>query len=122
MVYYANYFVWFEVGRVNFLREIGLRYDELEREGIGFVIAEASCRYRAPAHFDERLIVRTWIKGIRRRSFTVAYEVVNLETGMTLATGHTVQVFVRMDGENRGVVEIPEKVRVLLEQARGSEP
>jgi len=93
----------------------------LEREGVGFVIVEANCRYHAPARFDEVLIVRTWVEEIGRRSVTMAYEVVNQETDMTLATGHTVQVFVRLDGKSLEPVEIPEKVRRLLEEAGRNE-
>jgi len=107
VVYYANHFVWFEVGRVSFLREIGLDFATVEREGISFVVAEATCRYHAPAHFDERLIIRTWIEEIGQRSLTLSYQIVNQDTGQTIATGKTIQVFI--DIESHETTTIPVK-------------
>jgi acyl-CoA thioester hydrolase len=112
MVYYANYFVWFEVARMSYLRTIGYDYASLERDGLGFVIAEATCRYHAPAHFDEELLVRTSVGEVRNRSFVFEYEVLNKESGQLLATGSTVQVFIDEEGRPR---EIPPKLRAILE-------
>jgi acyl-CoA thioester hydrolase len=112
VVYYANYFVWFEVGRITYLRAAGFDYAQMEREGFGFVIAEAYCRYLAPAHFNEELMVRTWIAEIKQRSFAFAYEVVNQATGQLLATGQTAQVVIDYQGKPR---EIPAVLRQMLE-------
>lgn len=112
VVYYANYFVWFEVARMSYLRAIGYDYATLERDGLGFVIAEATCRYHAPAHFDEVLVIRTSSAEIRKKSFVFEYEVHNQETGQLLATGRTVQVFIDGKGRPR---EIPSKLRAILE-------
>ncbi len=112
VVYYANYFVWFEVARMSYLRAIGYDYATLERDGLGFVIAEATCRYQAPAHFDEVLVVRTSPAEIRSKSFVFEYEVYNRESGQLLATGSTVQVFIDERGKPR---EIPPKLRAILE-------
>ena len=117
MVYYANYLVWFDVARINLLRTIGLDTVELEREGYGFAAAEANCRYLAPAHFDEELTVRASIEEIRRKSLTMVYEVLNRDTGVTLATGHTAEVLVRMEEGKFEAVEIPADMRGLLEAA-----
>ncbi len=117
VVYYANYFVWFEVARVNFLRSLGFSYAEAEKAGIGFVIAEASCRYLAPARFDELIKIKTWVEEIKNSSFTLAYEVLNGETGQLLAQGRTVQVFVDMKG-NRRPIPIPPSLKEALEKAR----
>ncbi|MBI4758992.1 MAG: acyl-CoA thioesterase [Chloroflexi bacterium] len=104
----ANYFVWFEVARVNYLKALGLNYAELERSGLGFVIAEASCRYYAPAHFDEAIIVKTWVEEVKNRSFSLGYQVVNQDSGQALATGKTVQVFVDASGRP---IPIPAQIR-----------
>ncbi len=112
VVYYANYFVWFEVARMSYLRAIGYDYATLERNGLGFVIAEAHCRYHAPAHFDEELVVRTSVGEVRNRSFAFEYEVYNKESGQLLATGSTIQVFIDEQGKPR---EIPPKLRAVLE-------
>ncbi|GAB4506268.1 MAG: hypothetical protein Kow00123_04060 [Anaerolineales bacterium] len=116
IVYYANYFVWFEVGRVNYLREIGFDFRERERQGISFVIAEARCRYHASARFDDPILIRTWISQVRQRSFTFAYHVLNQDTGTLLAEGETVQVM--MDPKTFKPIPIPEEFRrkLLLEQ------
>jgi acyl-CoA thioester hydrolase len=113
VVYYANYFVWFEVGRIDFLRAMGLSYAEMEHDGVGFVIAEASCRYHAPAHFDEVLMVRTRLEEVKVRSFTLSYEVMNQTTGQLLATGRTAQVVVDRSGKP---VAIPPHIREKLQR------
>jgi acyl-CoA thioester hydrolase len=112
VVYYANYFVWFEVGRMAFLRALGFDYATMEREGLGFVIAEASCRYHAAAHFDEVLTVKTCLGEIKNRSFTLGYEATNQQTGQLLASGRTVQVFI--DGERKPTT-IPLQLRERLQ-------
>ncbi len=120
VVYYANYFVWFEVARVNFLRSLGFSYAEAEKAGIGFVIAEASCRYLAPARFDDLIKIRTWVEEVKNSSFTLAYEVLNAQTSQLLAQGRTVQVFVDMKG-SRKPIPIPPALKEALEKARDGE-
>ena len=121
MAYYSNYLVWFDIARINLLRHIGLDTKEMERGGYGFAAAEANCRYLAPAYFDEWLIARAWIEVIRRKSLTMAYEVVNRDTGVTLATGHTVEVLVRMEEGRFEGTQIPEEMRSLLEKGKRSD-
>ncbi len=66
VVYYANYFVWFEIGRVEFLRQLGLEYRNLEREeGCFIAVVDARCRYKAPARYDEEIRIRTRQKSFR---------------------------------------------------------
>lgn len=117
IVYYANYFVWFEVGRVNYLREVGFNVLRREQEGITFVIAEAHCRYHASARFDDPILIRTWVSQVRERSFVFSYQVLNQETGVLLAEGETVQVMV--DPTTHKPIPIPEEFRrqLLLEQS-----
>jgi acyl-CoA thioester hydrolase len=114
VAYYANHFVWFEVGRVSFLREMGMDFAASEREGISFVVAEATCRYHAPAHFDERLTVRTWAEEMGQSSITFAYEIVSRDSGRIIATGKTVQVFILM--ETREPIAIPAALRELFDR------
>ena len=109
IVYYANYFVWFEVGRVNYLREIGFDFRWREQEGVTFVIAEARCKYRASARFDDRILVRTWVSQVKQRSFVFSYEVRNQDTGTLLAEGETVQVVV--DAKTFEPITIPPELR-----------
>ncbi len=117
IVYYANYFVWFEVGRVNYLREVGFNVLRREQEGITFVIAESRCRYHASARFDDPILIRTWISQVKERSFVFSYQVLNQETGVLLAEGETVQVMV--DPTTHKPIPIPEEFRrqLLLEHS-----
>ena len=69
VVYHANYLVWFEIGRTEFCRARGFAYKDMEENDRAFlVVAESYCRYKAPAHYDDELVVRTHITELRRRS------------------------------------------------------
>jgi acyl-CoA thioester hydrolase len=94
VVYHANYLVWMEVGRVEYWRAAGLRYRDMEREdGVLLVVAEANCRYRSPAVYDEEVLVRTRMAESNPRLVRFDYELVSAEDGRTLATGYTKHVF-----------------------------
>jgi acyl-CoA thioester hydrolase len=98
VVYHANYLVWFEVGRVELIRQMGLDYKSMEREeGVGIAVVEASCRYKAPARYDDELIVRTRIAGVRGSVVKFAYEVVRAADEMVLCEGATTHVVVGKD-------------------------
>ena len=63
VVYHANHFIWFEVGRVELLRQFGFSYKDMEREDDCFIaVVDARCRYKAPVHYDDEVIVRTFLK------------------------------------------------------------
>src|SRR5690242_15330847 len=90
VVYYANYLVWMEVGRVALCKVCGFDYRDMEeRDGIRLAVAEASCRYRFPARFDDEVLIRTWIEAANPRIVTFAYEMVLAEGGRPLASGYT---------------------------------
>jgi acyl-CoA thioester hydrolase len=75
VVYYANYLVWMEVGRVDLCRACGFEYRDMEREdGLLLAVTEANCRYLFPARFDDEVIVRTSIGAAHRRAVTFTYE------------------------------------------------
>ncbi|MBC7223123.1 MAG: acyl-CoA thioesterase [Anaerolineae bacterium] len=117
VVYYANYFVWFEVARINYLRACGQDYREWEARGLGINIVEATCRYLAPARFDDPLVVRAWVSHVGNSSFHFAYQVLHEERGELLAEGHTVQVFVDLKAGK--AVPIPPPLREVLAQEEG---
>ena len=87
VVYYGNYLTYFEVGRVEFLRQQGFPMSEVDRQ-VHLPVVEASVRYLRPARLDELLDVRCWVRERKRASFRFAYEIVN-EAGETVATGAT---------------------------------
>jgi acyl-CoA thioester hydrolase len=95
VVYYANYYVWMEVGRVDFCKACGFNYRDMEIEdGIFLAVAESQCRYRYPARFDDEVIVKTWIESANTRVVIFAYEIRLAEGDRVLATGSTRHVFV----------------------------
>jgi acyl-CoA thioester hydrolase len=109
MVYHSNYLIWMEVGRVEYFRAVGIVYRDLERdEGILLAVVEASCRYLAPALYDEEVIVRTWIEGANPRMLRFGYEMVEAENRRRLATGETKHVF--CNREHRPM-KLPERYR-----------
>ncbi|MER3602305.1 MAG: hypothetical protein C4339_06305 [Nitrososphaerota archaeon] len=75
VVYYANYFVYFDLARTELLRGLGLGPQQLELSGLRFLAAEARCRYLAPVGPDEELVVETWLKRIGRTSITYRHRV-----------------------------------------------
>jgi acyl-CoA thioester hydrolase len=87
--YYGGYFAWFEVGRVEFLRERGIAYAELEDSGTLLPVAETSCRYLAPARYDDELEVETRVEEFGRSSVTFASRVLRRSDGAALAEGRT---------------------------------
>jgi acyl-CoA thioester hydrolase len=94
VVYYANYLVWMEVGRVELCRACGFNYRDLEREdGVLLAVAEANCRYAAPARYDDEVTVKTWIEAANPRMVTFGYEMRLTECGRKLATGFTRHIF-----------------------------
>ncbi len=98
VVYYANYLVWCEVGRVEFLRALGQSYALLEQSGVGLAVSEARIRYLAPARFDDVVRIATTLTGVRSRAVTFEYDITKADTGDRLATAHTALVSVGSDG------------------------
>ena len=98
VVYYANYLVWMEVGRVELCKSLGFSYRDMERDdGVLLAVAEACCRYRSPARFDDEVIVKAWIEEANPRVVTFAYEMRLAGTDRTLATGRTRHIFVNRE-------------------------
>jgi acyl-CoA thioester hydrolase len=104
MVYYGNYFTYFEIGRVEYLRDRGMAYKEMEQQDDSYiVVAESHCRHLRPARYDDVLRIRTRVSRARRRTLRFAYEIVNDATGELLATGETVHVVCNKAGRPRAL-------------------
>ena len=106
VVYHANYLVWFEVGRVEFIRETGLDYATMEREGALIAVVEASARYKVPARYDEELLIRTTLAGFRGPIVRFRYAIVRASDEVLLCEGETTHIVVGRDMKKR---ELPEK-------------
>jgi len=112
VVYYGNYLVWMEAGRVDLCKACGFNYRDMEHEdGIYLAVAEASCRYRAPARFDDEVIVKTWIEDVNTRIVIFQYEMRLAADDRVLATGSTRHVFVSRLMQR---VRLPEKYHALF--------
>ena len=104
VVYYANFFIWFEVGRVELLRALGHSYREMEKiDDCHIVVAEASCSYKAPARYDDLLRIRTRVLQVRRKTIRFSYEVLRDSGGQLLATGETLHVICNKSGRPKSL-------------------
>jgi acyl-CoA thioester hydrolase len=102
VVYYGNYFTWFEVGRTDLCRQCGFSYRDMELEEDAYLmVVDASCRYRRPARYDDDLVVRTRIAAFARRTMRFEYRVHNAATGDLLAEGATSHVVTTSAGRPR---------------------
>jgi acyl-CoA thioester hydrolase len=107
--------VWCEVGRVEFMRALGGSYADLEAQGYGLAVAEATVRYLAPARFDDPVRVETTLVGVRSRAVIFEYVISNADTDTRLATAHTALVSIDRTGRPTA---LPAEFRALLEGAR----
>jgi acyl-CoA thioester hydrolase len=93
VVYHSNFFIWFEVGRVELLRELGFSYKEMEeQDGCYIAVVDARCRYRAPAHYDDEIMIRTFLKNVRGSLIHFGYEALRATDGTLLADGETTHI------------------------------
>jgi acyl-CoA thioester hydrolase len=111
VVYYANYFVWFEVGRTDLLRQSGWNYRDMESEGFGLPVIEAQCTYRESAKYDDEIEVRTTGTMLSPVRVRFSYEILRAVDAATLATGTTVHATL---GRNGRPCRLPERVRTML--------
>ena len=108
VVYYANYFVWFEVGRTELLRSAGWSYRDMEADGFSLPVIEAHCDYLQPARYDDEIEVRTTGEMLSPVRVKFSYEVVRAADAVTLATGTTVHA--TLDRQGRPC-RLPARVR-----------
>ena len=111
VVYYANYFVWFEIGRTDWLRETGQSYREMEIAGVQLPVIEAHCEYRRPAKYDDDLEIRTRATRLTPVRIRFDYEIVRGDDD-SLVTGHTIHA--ALDARGRPC-RLPAGVRDMLE-------
>ena len=95
VVYHSNYLIWFEVGRVELIRQLGLDYKSMEQqEGCFIAVVDAHCRYKSPARYDDELVVRTRIDHIRGSVLRFTYAIHRVEDDLLLCEGSTTHVVV----------------------------
>ena len=111
VVYYANYLVWFEIGRTDWLRATGWTYREMEADGIQLPVIEAHCEYRQGAKYDDELEIRTRATQVSPVRIRFDYEVLRRGDAVTLAGGHTVHATIGASGRP---ARLPERIRDLF--------
>jgi acyl-CoA thioester hydrolase len=111
VVYHSNYFVWFEIGRTDWLRDTGWTYREMEADGIQLPVIEAHCEYRQGARYDDDVEIKTVAKKLSPVRIQFDYEVFRRADGALLAAGHTVHATIDRDGRP---VRMPDRVKGLF--------
>jgi acyl-CoA thioester hydrolase len=112
VVYHSNYYIYFEIGRVEFMRDLGVDYRRMEIEDDTFiVVASSSCRYLRPARYDDVLRIRTRALAVKRRTIHFGYEILRGDSGELLATGETLHVVCNKGGKSK---TLPEKYMTIL--------
>jgi acyl-CoA thioester hydrolase len=116
VVYHSNHFIWFEVGRVELLRQLGFSYRDMEEEdNCAIAVVEAKCRYRAPVRYDDEVIVRTRLLNVRESVIHFGYELRRLD-GLLLAEGETTHI---VTDANMKIAALPEKYMNVFRIAAG---
>ena len=111
IVYYANYLIWFEVARTEWLRQTGWSYKEMEAEGMVLPVIEAHCDYRQPLRYDDEVDIRTRATLVTAVRVRFDYEVVLLNDDVVAATGYTVHAALDSD---RKPCRLPDRIRAML--------
>ncbi|MEX0908500.1 MAG: thioesterase family protein [Gemmatimonadaceae bacterium] len=115
VVYHANYLIWCEVGRTEYIRSVFASYAEVERKGVSLAVVEASLRFHAPARYDDLITVTTTLREARSRTMTLDYVITNADTGEKLVTASTTLASTDPNGK---LVSMPADLRSALERSR----
>ncbi len=115
VVHHANYIRWFEIGRVEYLRAMGITLDDLMEDGYLFPITEVSAKYVSPGHFDEELRIETTATELTKVKMAFDYRIVRASDGKVLVKGHSQNVFI--DKKTGHITKLSSKYNELMEQA-----
>jgi len=119
VVYHTNYVVWFEIGRTDMLRQLGFTYRQMEDDdGCVLPVVELRCRYKAPARYDDEILIRTHLKKVRDTYLHFVYEVLRATDDTLLAEGETVHIATDREGNKRA---FPEKYLKAFREAIGKD-
>jgi acyl-CoA thioester hydrolase len=103
VVYHSNYLIWFEVGRVELIRQLGLSYKQMEEEGCGIAVVDVHVRYKAPARYDDELMIETRLLAARGAVVRFGYRILRITDGLLLCEGETMHVVVGVDMKKRSL-------------------
>jgi len=106
VVHHSNYFRWFEMGRVEYLRQAGVFLTDLLKEGIIFPIRDVSCQYRSPSRFDDLIRIETTMAELSPVKMVFGYRIVKVDGDVLLASGKTINLFTNSAGK---IIRLPGK-------------
>jgi acyl-CoA thioester hydrolase len=112
VVYHSNYLRWFEMGRTEMLRELGIPYTEIEAAGYNLPASEVFCRYLTPARYDDLLCIKTCVDEIRNASVRFGYRISDEKSGDIVVTGYTLHACVDDTGK---IVRLPSFLKDVLQ-------
>jgi acyl-CoA thioester hydrolase len=113
VVHHSSYINFFEIGRTEYLRGLGVAYSEIEKTGVRLVVAEINCKYKANAYYDEQILIRTWISELTKVRVCFEYKIHRLPDNKLLVSGKTILACVDMQGKP---CRIPAKIYNLLKE------
>jgi acyl-CoA thioester hydrolase len=117
VVYHSNFIIWFEVGRVELLRQLGFRYRDMEeQDDCHIAVVDVKLRYKAPARYDDEILVRTQLANMRESLLHFRYQIVRASDNTLLAEGETTHIVVDSDFER---TQLPEKYLKAFQSAAG---
>jgi len=117
VVYHSNYIVWFEVGRVEMLRELGFTYRDMEKlDDTHITVVDVHCRFKFPAHYDDLITIRTWLANARESLLHFGYQIVRTDDSKLLAEGESVHLVVNSEFKR---VHLPKKYMAPFLKAAG---
>ena len=104
IVYYSHYLRWFEMGRTELMRSLGIAYKEMESQGTYLPVSEVFCRYLVSAKYDDVLIIETSVDFLKRASIQFAYRILRKADAVQIVSGTTLHAFVDREGR---IVRVP---------------
>jgi acyl-CoA thioester hydrolase len=107
VVYYANYYNFFERGRTELFRELGITYREVQEQGVFLPVSESYCKYHKPARYDDLLVIETRIAFLKRVSIKFDYYIYEKQSNALLAEGYTIHAFVNRQGK---ILRVPQEI------------
>jgi len=117
VAHHSQHVVWFEMARVQYMKDLGAPYSEVEKAGVYLVVTSVGVRYRRPAYFDEELVVSCWVEDLRSRMVRFAYSLERAADGSLVAEGHSEHI---ATDRSRRTVAIPQYLRAAIESAPGT--
>jgi len=111
IVYYANYLKWFEIGRNELMRDMGIAYGDLEQSGYSMPVIELGCEYLYPARYDDLLVIETVVTTLRRASIRFDYVIYSEEKDRILAEGFTRHPFMNSKGK---IMRVPQHIADII--------